>query len=543
MLDANLKAQLGAYLERISNPVEIVASLDDTPASASLRELLEDIAGSSSLVDVIETRGGPHRTPSFSVNRPGAVNGPRFAGLPMGHEFTSLVLALLQVGGYPPKVDDAVLRQIRGIGAPNGGAVPPEGAQPARGGPAPAEGEFEFEIYISLTCHNCPDVVQALNLMAIQNPRIRTTMIDGALFQDEVNEREVMAVPTVFLNGTRFGQGRMSLEEILAKIDTGAVKRDAAKIDAKDPFDVLIVGGGPAGAASAVYAARKGIRTGIASERFGGQVLDTLGIENFVSVKETEGPRFALALEEHVRHYDVDIMNLQRAKALVPGRELIEVKLESGASLAAKTVVITTGARWRNVNVPGEQEYRNKGVAYCPHCDGPLFKGKRVAVIGGGNSGVEAAIDLAGIVAHVTLIEFDSRLRADAVLQRKLASLPNVTTLVNAQTTEITGDSQRVDGLLYRDRTSGEQQRIDLEGVFVQIGLVPNTEWLKGTVELSRHGEIIVDARGQTSVPGVFAAGDATTVPFKQIIIAAGDGAKAALGAFDHLIRSPVALQ
>jgi thioredoxin reductase len=334
-----------------------------------------------------------------------------------------------------------------------------------------------------------------------------------------------MAVPTVFLNGTRFGQGRMSLEEILAKIDTGAVKRDAAKIDAKDPFDVLIVGGGPAGAAAAVYAARKGIRTGIASERFGGQVLDTLGIENFVSVKETEGPRFALALEEHVRHYDVDIMNLQRAKALVPGRELIEVKLESGASLAAKTVVITTGARWRNVNVPGEQEYRNKGVAYCPHCDGPLFKGKRVAVIGGGNSGVEAAIDLAGIVAHVTLIEFDSRLRADAVLQRKLASLPNVTTLVNAQTTEITGDSQRVDGLLYRDHTSGEQQRIDLEGVFVQIGLVPNTEWLKGTVELSRHGEIIVDARGQTSVPGVFAAGDATTVPFKQIIIAAGDGA------------------
>jgi alkyl hydroperoxide reductase subunit F len=347
----------------------------------------------------------------------------------------------------------------------------------------------------------------------------------------------------VFLNGKHFGQGRMSLEEILAKIDTGAAKRDAAKIDAKEPFDVLIVGGGPAGAAAAVYAARKGIRTGIASERFGGQVLDTQGIENFVSVKETEGPRFALALEEHVRHYDVDIMNLQRAKALIPGPELVEVQLESGASLKAKTVVITTGARWRNVNVPGEQEYRNKGVAYCPHCDGPLYKGKRVAVIGGGNSGVEAAIDLAGIVAHVTLIEFDSRLRADAVLQRKLASLPNVSIVLNAQTTEITGDSQRVDGLLYRDRTSGEQQRIDLEGVFVQIGLVPNTEWLKGTVELSRHGEIIVDAKGRTSLPGVFAAGDATTVPFKQIIIAAGDGAKAALGAFDHLIRSPAALQ
>jgi alkyl hydroperoxide reductase subunit F len=515
MLDAQLKAQLASYLERISQPVEIVASLDDTPASAEMQALLKDIAEASPLIRVSETRGGPHRTPSFSVTRPGETHGPRFAGLPMGHEFTSLVLALLQVGGYPPKVDEAVLQQIREL-----------------------EGDFEFEIYISLTCHNCPDVVQALNLMAIQNPRIKTTMIDGALFQDEVAARQVMAVPTVFLNGTHFGQGRMSLEEILAKIDTGGTAREAEKIAAKKPFDVLIVGGGPAGAAAAVYAARKGIRTGVASERFGGQVLDTLGIENFVSVKETEGPKFALALEEHVRHYDVDIMNLQRAKALVPGQDLIEVQLESGASLKSRTVIITTGARWRNINVPGETEYRNKGVAYCPHCDGPLFKGKRVAVIGGGNSGVEAAIDLAGIVAHVTLIEFDTKLRADAVLQRKLASLPNVTVILNAQTTEVTGDGQKVNGLAYKDRASGEAKHVELEGVFVQIGLVPNTEWLKGTVELSRHGEIIVDAKGQTSLPGVFAAGDATTVPFKQIIIAAGDGAKAALGAFDHLMRS-----
>jgi alkyl hydroperoxide reductase subunit F len=423
------------------------------------------------------------------------------------------VLALLQAGGYPPKVDEAVLQQVREL-----------------------DGDLEFEVYVSLTCHNCPDVVQALNLMAIQNPRIKATMIDGSLFQDEVAERQVMAVPTVFLNGTHFGQGRMSLEEILAKIDTGGTRREAEKIAAKAPFDVLIVGGGPAGAAAAVYAARKGIRTGVASERFGGQVLDTLGIENFVSVKETEGPKFALALEEHVRHYEVDIMNLQRAKALKPG-ELIEVELESGASLKAKTVIVTTGARWRNVNVPGEKEYRNKGVAYCPHCDGPLFKGKRVAVIGGGNSGVEAAIDLAGIVAHVTLIEYDTKLRADAVLQKKLATLPNVTVLLNAQTTEITGDGQKVNGLAYKDRASGEERRVELEGVFVQIGLVPNTEWLKGAVELSRYGEIIVDAKGQTSMPGVFAAGDATTVPFKQIIIAAGDGAKAALGAFDHLMR------
>jgi NADH-dependent peroxiredoxin subunit F len=517
MLDANLKAQLAAYLERMTQPVELVASLDDGPASRELQALLADIAEASPRLTVVETRGGPHRTPSFAVARPGASAGVRFAGLPMGHEFTSLVLALLQVGGYPPKVDESVLRQIREL-----------------------DGDYEFEIYVSLTCHNCPDVVQALNLMAVQNPRIKATMIDGALFQDEVKQREIMAVPTVFLNGTRFGQGRMSLEEILAKLDVGAVQREAGKIAAKAPYDVLIVGGGPAGAAAAVYAARKGIRTGIASERFGGQVLDTLGIENFVSVKETEGPKFALALEEHVRHYDVDVMNLQRAKALVPG-ELVEVQLESGAALRARSVIITTGARWRTINVPGEQEYRNKGVAYCPHCDGPLFKGQRVAVIGGGNSGVEAAIDLAGIVAHVTLIEFDAQLRADAVLQRKLATLPNVTTVVNAQTTEITGDGNRVNGLAYRDRSSGETRTVDLAGVFVQIGLVPNTEWLRGTAELSRHGEIVVDARGATSVPGVFAAGDATTVPFKQIIIAAGDGAKAALAAFDYLIRQPVA--
>jgi alkyl hydroperoxide reductase subunit F len=513
MLDANMKAQLAAYLERITQPVEIVASLDETKASADMQALLKDIADASPKVQVIETRGGPHRTPSFQVTRPGENHGPRFAGLPMGHEFTSLVLALLQVGGYPPKVDQAVLEQIRAL-----------------------DGDFEFEVYVSLTCHNCPDVVQALNLMAVQNPRIKTTMVEGGLFQDEIKEREIMGVPTVFLNGTMFGNGRMSLEEILAKIDTSGSEREAKKIAAKDPFDVLIVGGGPAGAAAAVYAARKGIRTGIASERFGGQVLDTLGIENFISVKETEGPRFALALEEHVRHYDVDIMNLQRAKALKPAAGLIEIELESGASLKAKSVVISTGARWRNINVPGEKEFKNKGVAYCPHCDGPLFKGKRVAVIGGGNSGVEAAIDLAGLVAHVTLVEFDTKLRADEVLQRKLRSLPNVTVIMNAQTTSITGD-QTVNGLTYKDRASGEEKRVDLEGVFVQIGLVPNTEWLKGSVELSKHGEIVVDAKGQTSVPGVFAAGDATTVPFKQIIIAAGDGAKAALGAFDHLIR------
>ena len=514
MLDSNLKTQLKAYLERISQPIEIVASLDGSAASGEMKALLTDIAEQSSLITVIEKQGDGERAPSFSIGRPGALPGLRFAGLPMGHEFTSLVLALLQVGGYPSKAAQDVIEQIRNL-----------------------DGDFTFETYFSQSCQNCPDVVQALNLMSVLNPKIRHVAIDGALFQDEVNERKVMAVPTIFLNGQTFGQGRMGLEEILAKIDTGAVDREAAKIAAKAPFDVLIIGGGPAGAAAAVYAARKGIRTGVASERFGGQVLDTMAIENFISVKETDGPHFAAALEEHVKAYEVDIMNLQRAESLTPG-ELVQVELSSGAVLKAKTVILATGARWRDMNVPGEKEYRTKGVTYCPHCDGPLFKGKRVAVIGGGNSGVEAAIDLAGVVAHVTLLEFAAELRADEVLQRKLRSLPNVKVITQAQTTEVTGDGEKVNGLAYTDRATGESHKLALEGVFVQIGLLPNTDWLKGTVELSKHGEIVVDARGATSVPGVFAAGDATTVPYKQIVIAAGDGAKAALSAFDHLIRT-----
>jgi len=519
MLDDNLKTQLKAYLERLTRPVELVASLDDGEASRELQALLQDIKGLSDKVSVIERRDDAERKPSFLITNPGLDTGVRFAGVPLGHEFTSLVLALLQVGGHPSKEAADLLEQIRNL-----------------------NGDFNFETYYSLSCHNCPDVVQALNLMAVLNPRIRHTAIDGGVFKDEISAREVMGVPTVFLNGERFGQGRMELAEIVGKLDKGAAAREAARLNAKEVFDVLIVGGGPAGAAAALYAARKGIRTGVVAERFGGQVLDTMGIENFISVEKTDGPRFAAAMEQHVRAYDVDIMNLQTARALIPGN-LIEVQLESGASLKARTVILSTGARWRNMNVPGEDQYRTKGVTYCPHCDGPLFKGKRVAVIGGGNSGVEAAIDLAGVVAHVTLLEFAPELRADAVLQRKLRSLPNVDIITSAQTTEVTGDGQRVNGLVYKDRTNDEVHTVELEGVFVQIGLLPNTDWLKGTVELSRHGEIIVDAHGRTSVPGVFAAGDVTTVPYKQIVIAAGDGAKAALSAFDHLIRStaPVA--
>ncbi|MGA2839159.1 MAG: alkyl hydroperoxide reductase subunit F [Steroidobacteraceae bacterium] len=518
MLEANLKVQLKGYLERLTQPVEIVASVDDSDTSREMLELLNDIVSLSPLVKLDPTRDDAQLKPSFALRRSGQAPRVRFAGLPMGHEFTSLVLALLQAGGHPSKAAPEVLEQIRGL-----------------------DGDFNFETFVSLSCQSCPDVVQALNLMAVVNPKIRHTMIDGAVFQEEVERRQIMGVPAVFLNGQPFGQGRMELEEIVAKLDAGGAQRDVARFNAKAPYDVLVVGGGPAGAAAAIYAARKGIRTGIAAERMGGQLLDTVGVENFISVKETTGHNLAIGLEEHVKQYDVDVMNLQRAEALIPG-DVLEIRLRNGASLKAKSVVIATGARWREINVPGEREYRNRGVAYCPHCDGPLFKGKRVAVIGGGNSGVEAAIDLAGLVSHVTVIEYDAQLRADAVLTRKLHSLPNVTVITSAQTTEVVGDGQKMTALDYKDRQSGAVHTIELAGVFVQIGLVPNTDWLKGTVKLSPRGEIEVDARGQTSVPGVFAAGDCTIVPYKQIVIAMGEGAKASLSAFDHLIRSPLSV-
>ena len=515
ILDATTTGQLKAYLANLRRPIELVASLDDSAKSAEMRSLVEEIAAQS---DQVSARfdGTDARKPSFAIRADAGKAEAVFAGLPMGHEFTSLILALLHVGGHPPKEDADLLDQVRAL-----------------------EGPLHFETFFSLTCQNCPDVVQALNIMAALNPNVTHVAIDGALFQDEVERRKIMAVPTVFLNGEPFGSGRMDLAQIVAKLDTGSAARAAEKIAAKEPFDVLVVGGGPAGAAAAIYAARKGIRTGVVAERFGGQVLDTMAIENFISVPHTEGPKLAAHLEQHVKEYDVDVMNVQKAVKLVPPLDggLAEVQLESGASLKAKTVILSTGARWRQMGVPGEDEYRNKGVAYCPHCDGPLFKGKRTAVIGGGNSGVEAAIDLAGIVAHVTLIEFDSQLRADAVLQTKLHSLPNVTVITSALTTEVLGDGDKVTGLRYRDRNTDEVHEIVLEGIFVQIGLVPNTEWLDGSVARSNRGEIEVDARGATSTPGVFAAGDATTVPYKQIVIAMGEGSKAALSAFDYLIR------
>lgn len=519
MLDATMTQQLKTYLANLREPVELVASLGDDDKSAQTRELLEEIAALHDLVSA-SFDGTDSRKPSFVIRRASdAEKWVRFAGLPMGHEFTSLVLALLWAGGHPPKVDADLLEQVRGL-----------------------EDDFNFEMYFSLSCHNCPDVVQALTLMALENPRVTATLIEGGTFQDEVDSRDIMAVPATFLNGEPFYNGKMELAEILAKIDTGSEAKAAEKLAAKDPFEVLVVGGGPAGAATAIYTARKGFRTGVAAERFGGQLHDTLGIENLPGTPYTEGPKLAGELKRHVGDYDIDLMDLAQAVKLVPASEkggLHTVELGNGASLKARSLILATGARWRNMGVPGEAEYRNKGVAYCPHCDGPLFKGKRIAVIGGGNSGVEAAIDLAKTVGHVTLIEFDTKLRADEVLQAKLRSLPNVEIVTNGQTTEITGANGKVNGLRVKDRASGDERTIELEGVFVQIGLVPNTEWLEDSgLTLTKHGEIATDEEGRTSLPGVFAAGDVTDVPYKQIVVAMGEGSKAGLSAFDYLIRN-----
>ena len=508
MLDADIKAQLAQYLELLEGDVVLKVSVGEDEVSREMLSLVNELSSMSPRIKV-ETVS-LQRTPSFSVNRPNEDSGIVFAGVPLGHEFTSLVMALLQVSGRAPKVDQKVIDQVKNI-----------------------QGEYRFESYISLSCHNCPDVVQALNIMSVLNPNITHTMIDGAAFKEEVESKDIMAVPTVFLNGEPFGSGRMTIDEILAKLGSGP---DASEFANKEPYDVLVVGGGPAGASAAIYAARKGIRTGIVAERFGGQVNDTLAIENIIGTKATEGPRFVASLEEHVKDYPIDVMNLQRA-ARLEKKDLIEVELENGAVLKSKTVVISTGARWRNVGVPGEVEFKNKGVAYCPHCDGPLFAGKDVAVIGGGNSGIEAAIDLAGIVKHVTVLEFMPELKADQVLQDRLYSLPNVTVLKNVQTKEITG-TDKVNGITYVNRETGEETHVELQGVFVLIGLVPNTDWLGEAFEKTRMGEIVVDKRGATNVPGVFAAGDCTDSAYKQIIISMGSGATAALGAFDYLIRN-----
>lgn len=516
MLDANVKHQLTTHFQHIKRPIVLTVINDHSPKAQELVELAQDVASLSELIRCqieTETVG---RAPLLQVAHESEAARIGFAGIPMGHEFTSFVLAMLQAGGHPIKEEPLLIEQAQRLTGP-----------------------LNFEVYASLSCQNCPVVVQALNSLACLNPNVSTTMIDGALFPDEVAARQIMAVPSVYLNGELFGQGRMSLSEILNQLDDTGREEQASQLSQKKPFDVLVVGGGPAGAAAAIYAARKGIHTGIVAERFGGQVSDTLAIENFISVNQTEGPKLVANLEQHVLDYDVDLIRNQRASKLTR-QEYFEVTLDNGATLRSQAVILATGARWREMNVPGEQEYRGKGVAYCPHCDGPLFKGKSVAVIGGGNSGIEAAIDLAGIVTHVTVLEYSDTLRADAILIRKAQSLDNITIITNAQTTKVLGDGQKVTGLRYTNRMTGDSEELTLAGIFVQIGLLPNSEWLRETLELNARGEIICDSHGQTSLAGVFAAGDVTAMPYKQIIISMGSGATAALGAFDYLIRQDI---
>jgi len=521
MLDTKLKAQLATYLANLKSPVELAVFLDEGIKSKEINALAQEISTMSPLITLVTLDDKDERAPSMLVRSVAKNTEIRFAGVPMGHEFTSLILALLHSGGHPIKLDKAVIEQVRQL-----------------------KGKLQFETYVSLSCQNCPDVVQALNMMAAINPDITNVMIDGSQFQQEVYSRDILSVPAVYLNGEAFGQGRMSVAEILKKVDVNAGENEAKALDNKEAFDLLVIGGGPAGASSAIYSARKGIKTGIVADKFGGQVQDTMAIENFISVNATTGPKLVANLEAHVKDYDVDIMNGQRVKNIIESDikgGLITVELESGATLKTRSAILATGAKWREMNVPGEQEYRGKGVAYCPHCDGPLFKGKSVAVIGGGNSGIEAAIDLAGIVSHVTVLEFDTTLRADAVLQDKARSMGNIDIIMNAQTTDVVGNGKRVTGLNYNDRGTGQSHHVELAGIFVQIGLVPNTQFLKGSVELTNRGEIIVNSNGETSMAGVYGAGDATNTPYKQIIIAMGSGATAALGAFDYLIRTPIA--
>lgn len=474
MLDAAIAAQLKNYLGNLKRPIELIASLDDGTKSHEVRELPQEIATMSGLVTFIEKNDNDRKPFFLDIQLDGLENIP-FAGIPIRHEFTSLMLALFHTGGHPVKIEADVIEQVIAL-----------------------DGPFEFETYISLSCQNCSEEIQALKVLLVLNLNINHNMIDDALCEDEIDKRQIMAVPTVYLNGQVFGQGHMSLPEVIAKLDTGAIKPEAAKLGKKQSFDVLIIVGG-AGATTSIYAPRKDFRTGIFAQRFDGQVMDTMAIENFISIKETEGPKLVALLEEHVKEYDVDVINLQRADTLTVNGKLFD--LESGATLSSRAVILATGARWREMNVPGESEYRNQGVACCPHCNGTLFKGKQVDVIGGGNSGVEATIDLAELVAHVTLLEYADKLGADVILQKKLLSLNNITVITNAQTTEVVGDGYKVTGLKYKACTNDDMHHI----------------------ELSQYGEIEVDSHVMTSIAGVFAA---------------GDDAKEALGSFDYLIRN-----
>ena len=508
IFDESLKAQLVQYLALLESDLEVLYSVGDDGDSLTLKNMLIEIAEISKRIILKEAK--LERTPSFTVAKVGEKARITFSGAPLGHEFTSLVLALLQVSGRAPKVDASIIERIKTL-----------------------KGKLDFTTYVSLTCHNCPDVVQALNLFTIVNPNVTHTMVDGGVFKSEVEAKNIMGVPAIYLNGEFLGGGRHTIDEILDKL---GAEEEKATINSEQVYDMLVIGGGPAGASAAIYGARKGIKVALIAERFGGQILDTVGIDNIAGTLHTEGVLLAQNMEAHCREYNVEIIKKEKVVSFKRA-DLVEVTLESGATLKSKTLIIATGAKWRNTGAPGEIELQNKGVAYCPHCDGPLFKGKDVAVVGGGNSGIEAAIDLAGICSHVTVLEFMPELKADQVLQDKLYSLKNVDVYKNVATTSING-KDKVESISFKNRENGEEKTVVLQGIFVQIGLAPNTTFVGTTLDRNRGGEIVIDNRGATNMEGVYAAGDCATTPYKQIVVAMGSGATAALSAFDYLVRT-----
>lgn len=513
MLDADLIAQLTQVFAPLGADLTLVVAPSEDARQAELLELLDGLAAASPRIRVV-TEGHPSPIPRFTLLRNGSPTGVAFRGVPGGHEFTSLVLAVLNADGKGRLPDAGVQARIRAL-----------------------RGPVRLRTFVSLECTNCPEVVQALNLMALLHDDFQHEMWDGALAQEEVERLKIQGVPAVFAGDQLLHVGKADLAGLLETLEEQIGSVQAASTQAVHTFDQVVVGGGPAGAAAAIYSARKGLKVAVVAGRIGGQVRDTLGIENLISVPYTEGPRLANDMRTHLEGAGVTVLDNRAVETLEDG-EVKRLRLKGGEVVEAGQVIMATGAKWRELGVPGEKEHIGRGVAFCPHCDGPFYKGKRVAVVGGGNSGVEAAIDLAGICTEVTLFEYGEALKADAVLQKKLRSLPNTRIVVMARTAEVIGDGSRVTALRYEDRTTKAVHTLDLDGVFVQIGLSPNSALVKDLVEINKAGEIIVDTRGRTSRPGIYAAGDVTTLPFKQIIIAMGDGAKVALAAFEDRLRA-----
>ena len=519
MLTQDILNALKGYAANMQKTVTFVLQTGEHSKREELKKFLSDVAGISDKIQLEErdTNGVLRSSVSFLLEADGEDTGIRFSGIPGGHEFNSFVLAMLHASGTPLKVDDSVQGIVKGV-----------------------KEELNFEVFISLSCHNCPDVVQALNQFALLNPNITSEMIDGGLYQSLVSERDIQGVPSVYLNGELFANGKVDASTLIDKLLERDPSLKQANAGQSLPLqDVTVIGGGPAGVSSAIYSARKGLKVTVIADRFGGQVKDTMGIENLISVPKTTGPELVGNLAEHMKDYDITLKEHVRVESIEKGN-IKTLTLSSGEQIKTKTIIVATGARWRELGVPGEKENVGNGVAYCPHCDGPFFKGKDVAVIGGGNSGIEAALDLAGIVKSVTVFEFMPTLKADQVLINQAEKRENVTIIKNAATKQIVADNGKVTAIEYQDRATDEVHSLPLAGVFVQIGLVPNSQFMKGVVELTQHGEIVVDNKCKTSEPGIFAAGDVTTVPYKQIVISMGEGAKASLSAFEYLLAHEV---